>query len=725
MKFKVFDYTRTTGGILSEYCNGNHWWMEYTEKGKTRKAELYDIEYTKVNYDRVYLGHTLDEVIASGRDILGEELSKNGEISYSDVKGVLPPITEDAYCFLGGAASHAGVTVDTMGIVFPQLSGRDRTPHSMFEPVSFDAELGSVKPRQKMLESEYPVLISVHEKDDDVLEFIYFVEPGDPDRDPTVWIRAKKYNKSNPSEFTLNYLARSFARELTEEEQAKTPLDEHIFLEALADTVAYWIKFAEKGSTISLPEPELEHVARGAMAFTAATFTADKPHYGHKFYGKELHDNFPPNYIWSIEAALLLGHTACAKRIFEYMLNYALNDEGRFNYRQGRKYNHGTSAVEYSILIFLAERYKKQLGLIDIDDERRDKLLGMGNILLSNCRECPEFGNKVLVKMCAEADNNERIHVYLNNNLWTIRGLRALTKLLGKSEYAEMADTLEYNIHQMIEAYCVRDTRFGDVVPFRFGYPTPPLTLSTCKETARPLTEEENQKYFIEIKDRYRDVTDQDMTENTYSNYRYYPEALSSMLLDKKHTDAIVNMRENIGGELLGMTRFRLWVDNWPVLHYARFLIETGKIEKYLMLLYAHTALHGIPELICYYEQIKLFGKVSAADCVPSLLTTPTMIGWMFAHENMDSSLTLLGALPKDWYSKPFAMKKIGFSGGTVDIVSDGKKIIVDFSDVPECEVKLVWRADNIIHNNEYIHNIDGNVITLKSGIKHAEFSIN
>ena len=690
MNFKVFEFTRTTGGILTEYGDNSHWWVEYTEHEKTRSAELYEINETITDYsDKLYLGYTLDEIIDSGRDILGEKLSKNGEISYADVKGILPKITEDAYCFLGGAASHAGVTVDTMGVVFPQLSGRDRTPKSMFEPTLLDSELGAVKPRQRMLECEYPILISVHEKDENVLEIIYFVEPGDPDRDPTVWIRSKRYNKSSPEHFTLNYLARSFARELNEDEMNKIHIDEHTFLEALADTVAHWIKFSEKTSIISLPEKELEHVSRGAVAFTAATFTADKPHYGHKFYGKELHDNFPPNYIWTIEAALLLGHKAWAKRIFEYMLNYAINDEGRFNYRQGRKYNHGASAVEYSILIFLADRYKKQLGLTDMDNEYRAKLLGMGDILLSNCRECPEFGGKMLVKMCAEADNNNRVNVYLNNNLWTIRGLHALTNLTNVSKYGDMADILDRSIHEMIKEQTVHGTCFGDVIPFRFGYPTPPFTLSNCKDTAKPLTEEENYKYFIEIKDRHSDVTGQDLTENTYANYRYYPESLSSMLLDKHYTDAIVNMRETIGGELLGMTRFRHWVDNWPVLHYARFLLETGRAEKYLMLLYAHTALHGIPELVCYYEQIKLFGKVSAADCVPSLLTAPTMIAWMFAHECMDGTLLLLGALPNEWYNKPFEVRNLGFSCGTVDIVSDGNKIIIEFSEKPACRIKI------------------------------------
>lgn len=736
-KFKVFSYTRITGGNITEYSDGKKWWFEYREKDVIRTLELYDIEENIEKYNRLYLGYTMEEILASGKDILSEKLLENGEVSYSDVKGILNPVTKNAYCFLGGAASHGGITVDTMGVAYPQLSGRDREPAPQFSPISVDAKLGLEKPRQYMLGKEYPLLCSIHCDNTKTLEFLYFVEPGDCDRDPILWIRAKWYNNSNPEFFNIKYFASSFSREAVASETELLTVEDKLFLEALSDTAAHWIKFSESGSYLSLPEKELERVARGSLAFTAITFTADKPHYGHKFYGKELHDNFPPNYIWSIEAAILLGHAVWASRIFEYMLNYALNDEGRFTYRQGNKLNLGSSATEYGMLLFLANRYKKQLGLLNMSQDTKNKLCGMGNIILAHCLVCDEFGGKTLVKMCAEADNNVRVNVYLNNNLWAIRGLEALSSLLydteekNYKEYSDMAKTLRENINNMIDEHGLKNTRFGKLPPFRFGYPADPYTLSNCNDTFRALSEQERYDYFEKKKDRQLDVTSQDLTENTYANYRYYPEILSSMLLPEEYSDAIVRMRENIGGELLGMTRFRHWIDNWPVLNYARFLIETDRIEKFLTLLYAHTAHHGHPDLICYYEQVKLTSEINMPDCVPSLLTTPTMTGWMFAYEKMDNTLLLLGALPKDWYNTEFEVRNIGYSDGSVCISSDGNKISVDFENPCPENTVIVFRNKTAVNKSdislgsEYITKISGNKLKLVRGLSHAEFIIN
>ena len=190
-------------------------------------------------------------------------------------------------------------------------------------------------------------------------------------------------------------------------------------------------------------------------------------------------------------------------------------------------------------------------------------------------------------------------------------------------------------------------------------------------------------------------------------------------------------MREKLGGNILGMTHFRSWIDNWPVVNYARYLLETDKIEKYLLLLYAHTLHHGHPDLMCYYEQIKLFGKVSAHDCVPSLLTTPMMTVWMLAYETVaDKKLRLLSGLPKAWYKLPFSAKGIITSSGTVDIVSDGETVSIDFSNgAPEgCEVVFreftALSPANIDKGLEYVEKIDGNRLVLKEGSRHVKLKI-
>ena len=731
MSSKIFEYERTNGDVLSEHFDRGSFFFEYRHGDNDRRLECYSVIPPATKNNTLYLGRTLDEILDSPTDILGDELLKNGTPDYYSFRGVLPQITEDAYCFLGGAASHASVTVDRLGNITPQLSGKDNDPAPLFEPTKYDTALCGRIPTQYFLDRHFPILFNVFDKDSDVTELLYFVDSGDSDRDPIVWIREKKYIKDRPDTFTLRYGVKEFSHGYANKVADIFEVGADIFNDTLAHTINHWLRFTDSGASLDLPIDELVKVTEGAMISAATTFTGPRPHYGHKYYGKELHDNFPPNYIWSIEAAILTGHEKWAREIYGHLMNYGLTDEGKFCYRQG-PFISGASAVEYAMILWLTDRYKTKLFPYGIDEEYVEKLCGMGNIILSHLIPCPEFDGLELVKMCAEADNNVRVNVYLNNNLWSIRGLEALYRLCKIDKYKYSADIIKQNVNLMLKKHSLTNTEFGDVPPFRFNYSAIPYTLSNCKTHLLPTDEEAVGKYFYRPEGRRDfDVTDQEITENTYANYRYYPEVLSSMLLPSNLAEGIFRMREKLGGNLLGMTRFRSWIDNWPVLNYARYLIETGKVEKYLLLLYAHTQLHGHPNLMCYYEQIKLYGKVSAHDCVPSLLTTPIMTTWMFAYETVDgSTLRLLSTIPKEWFNESFSAKGLGISDGSADIIYDREHLTVRFSRDLNKTVEIVFNAfdsismDNIKKGSEFIKSVNKNVVVLKRGITEAVFVI-
>ena len=739
MKTKTFEYERNSGGTLAEYYEAGKWWLEYTERGERAVSFEYSIDDPEKSSNELYLGHSEEEVQASGRDILGEKLMARGEVSYDDVIGVIGEVKKNAYCFIGGPASHSNYTVDRWGAVYRQLSGRDIGGEEgpIYEPWRDIPEIKDISARQVMLGEEYPILLNVYSTGSKIYELIYFVEPGDSLREPMLWIRKKTYDVSSPERAEYSYKAVEFIYELNIE--AKDKADERTVIEALCDTVAYWVKYSRAGISLSLPEKRLERVTRGAIAAAKVTCTADKPHYGHRYYGKEIHDNFPPNYIWLIEAYCILGRAKEAKRIFEHMINYALTDEGRIAYRQGRAQIHGASACEYGCLLFLADRYFDKLEIGNLTDEQSDKLVGMGNIILDHCVPCPELEGRVLVKMCAEADTNCRVYVYLNNNLWAIRGLRALSSLSSRlnkqngDKYKVMADILWQNVSQLLKEKAVYDERFGYLPPFRFDYSPTPSTLSYCRDTFHPMTDEEYREYMKRSVSRSIPKANvQDNTENYYANYRYYPEMLSAMLLPRELSDGAERLRENLGGEILGMTRFRSWIDNWPILHHARFLIESGRIDKYLLLLYAHTELHGHRERLCYYEQVKLDQSYNMPDCLPSLLTTPTMVGWAFAYERLsDGVLALLSAIPKSWFNEGFSISRVGYSGGEIDIKYEDGAVSLSFSSPTKIQCELIWREKealtecDILSGKEYIKEIIGNRMILKTGLSKVLISLN
>ena len=733
----VFEFKRKNSSIaLREKLERDGFYFELVKDEVKRRILLYKLIEEEEDARDPYLGYTLSEVMNSGEDLLAKKLCEKGEPDFSEVKKALPKIEEGAYAFLGGPASWAGVTVEPDGSVVHQLSGRDREPRAIFDPKTVDPVLCKVLPKRMLVGGEYPIMIALYTDGVEALELMYFVEPGDTDRDPVVWIRIKKYRNSTPDKPSVSYRVAAISREGDEFIHGENPPTEGIFLEALCDTVCYWTDFYDSLAEIAIPEKELERVARGSVSFAALTFTGAHPHYGHKFYGKELHDNFPPNYIWAIEAACLVGKWEWAKDIFDGMVRYALNEEGKMCYRQGLGLCFGVSATEYGMLLYLANKYKDILVIRREDEKTVSKLCGMADQILSNCHPCPEFSGRVLVKMCAEADTNERINVYLNNNLWAIRGftsLSSLLRMLGKDSkaYDDMAALLSENVNALINEYSARDTRFGTLVPFRFEYTPTPLTLSSSKDTFYEISEEELSSYLNSVRTRGPESSKQDFTENTYSNYRYYPEALCSMLLPDELADSIVRMRESLGGEVLGMTRFRSWIDNWPVLNYARFLIESGRIEKYLLLLYAHTAHHGRADLMAYYEQVSFSGEVRANDCVPSLLTVPIMLAWAFSYERIaDGRLQLLSAIPKKWFEKGFCAHGICYSGGRLDIEYASNTLTLSASSPLPRDTEIVWRGkeavsmSDVICGREQIKEIRANRLILIDNIKNIKITV-
>ena len=140
----------------------------------------------------------------------------------------------------------------------------------------------------------------------------------------------------------------------------------------------------------------------------------------------------------------------------------------------------------------------------------------------------------------------------------------------------------------------------------------------------------------------------------SYTNYRYWLEALSARCLNPGHEQAIIAYRLSHGGELLGMTRFDDRLDDWPYWHHATSLLAHDRAAHYLLGYYAHLAHHQTPGTFTAYEQVPIRGQPSRSEsadyCVPSQLTIPLMTRWMLAWEERDADvLWLCRALPRAW----------------------------------------------------------------------------
>jgi hypothetical protein len=107
----------------------------------------------------------------------------------------------------------------------------------------------------------------------------------------------------------------------------------------------------------------------------------------------------------------------------------------------------------------------------------------------------------------------------------------------------------------------------------------------------------------------------------SYTNYRYWPELLSSGLLPDETANRLIDARLNAGGQFMGMTRFRGWLDDWPLADYLAALWRLGRKRDFLISLYGHVLYHQADGHLTAYEQVTLPpGREHAPYCLPCQL---------------------------------------------------------------------------------------------------------
>lgn len=146
-------------------------------------------------------------------------------------------------------------------------------------------------------------------------------------------------------------------------------------------------------------------------------------------------------------------------------------------------------------------------------------------------------------------------------------------------------------------------------------------------------------------------------TDASYANYHLYSDLLHAGFLDKEKADAVIKFREKRGGELLGMSRFAGWLDDWPAVGYGWAFINYDYVDKLLMLYYGHMAHHQNRGTFLAYESINFKdvdrkGRLPKADHrIPSTLVVPHLTRLMLIFEERDRDIVWLNkAAPRRWF---------------------------------------------------------------------------
>ncbi|MFP4248036.1 MAG: hypothetical protein ACLFU7_00170 [Armatimonadota bacterium] len=452
--------------------------------------------------------------------------------------------------------------------------------------------------------------------------------------------------------------------------------------DAFADAIAWQWKmasgFAARGVTIESGGDMPSDLAASNLWLADLTLRGCHPRYGIGTYDRFKDHGFPPTVIHHARCLAEWGQFERAAEVLGCYLDAYVSDEGTFVY-------YGPAVAEYGQLLSVCARY------VELSRDQRwwlrreSALRRIWGRLLELRRESAEDtmappNARGLIPGLPEADYQGSAEqwreYYYSGDVWTIRGLsdvaRTLRRIGAEGEAsrieAEVAD-YERDLLSSVEATSV-ETGDGVYVP-----PGPTQT-----EPIERMT-----------RDRH----------SSYCNYRYFAEMVSAEVLPQRVVRRVLEWRRAHGGEMLGMTRFIDHLDDWPVLNWARALLETNEIARYQLLLHAHLAHHQAAGWIAAPEQVKIVPDESGArrfhagQVVPSQVVVPQMLRWALVYEPRDSETLLVAqAVQRSWLSEELRAKGLPTRWGPVDLSMWATEDRVEFElrlpdGVPEVGVRL------------------------------------
>jgi hypothetical protein len=267
-----------------------------------------------------------------------------------------------------------------------------------------------------------------------------------------------------------------------------------------------------------------------------------------------------------------------------------------FIYRDGTIQFQGPSLSEYGQLLTTV-RSLVERGAGNDWLERHRRIVGTTVGHLESLATAA--GRVRLLAGVPEDDRRRDPATYFHNNAWIIRGFRDWAKLSSAEESRKLNRLADQLYNQLLQA-------IGDVWP------------ADLKDWWLPPTVETSLPQGGEIK-RPAYVTESVI--GSYTNYRYWPELLSSSVLPRQLAERIVFARLNGGGQFLGMTRYRNYLDDWPLYNWLDGLWRLGRYDDFRLSLWGHIYYSHAEGHATAYEAVHFPpGRQASPYCLPCQL---------------------------------------------------------------------------------------------------------
>lgn len=349
-----------------------------------------------------------------------------------------------------------------------------------------------------------------------------------------------------------------------------------------------------------LGHPLLDEAVLVGLASIDVTFEADHPRYGRGEYAYAIHDGFPGTIVAVVDALLGWDLIGRAKALLGYYLEHFVRTKfGDWDRNKpGDICYYAPSISDYGQLLAAAVRLAAQ---VKDDPPWTDavvfKLDALAQRLLYLCLN--RAGN--LLAGVPEPDTREATGYYFHNSAWAGRAL---------TDWADFVEARQLSVGT-------------DPARARTaGAALQQQTLDTINSTwpadphdwwLAPLTDPH---------DKPRHLCQSQLS--SYTNYRYWPELLSSGIMPDDLANRLVNARLAGGGQFMGMSRFDDHLDDWPLYDYLLGLWRLGRRDDFLFSLYGHVAYHQAQGHLTAYEQVSFPpGSMCADYCLPCQLVAP------------------------------------------------------------------------------------------------------
>ncbi|MGA2065973.1 MAG: hypothetical protein ABSG86_13450 [Thermoguttaceae bacterium] len=354
--------------------------------------------------------------------------------------------------------------------------------------------------------------------------------------------------------------------------------------------IAENIRRLQPAPPVNTGHPFLDLSVKTGLAHIDATFRGDHPKYGVGTYAQDVHDGFPPTIIAAVDALSAWGMGRRAAQLFRYWLANFVRETGTIKY-------YGPSLSEYGQLLHTAALLEERAGTAGWWAAGYAALDRMAEFLLQLRAAAAKAGS--LIAGVPEADTRKDTGRYFHNNAWVAKGLRRWADLCRRRK---AAPTTAISTVRRVSAALAEDT----LRAIRATWPADPSDWwlpPQVEPLARP--------------SRLAGAAD----VASYTNYRYWPELLSSGLLPADLANRIVAARLSAGGQFCGMTRFAGHLDDWPLADYLSGLWSLGRKKDFLFSLYGHVAYHQAEGHLTAYEQVSFPpGRPRADYCLPCQL---------------------------------------------------------------------------------------------------------